>query len=607
MNIKHALVLAAAAGLCSSAMAQNDLRIAEVFGAGGNSGAPLNIDFVVLFNANATTARSLNGASLQYQSATGTTIAGTLPLPNVMIPPGQYYCVAVNFAPGANGSPVAYDYIAPSTAQQLSLAAGSGKVILASTTAATTGPTDPTVLDYVGYGTANAFEGAGAAPTLSATLAAFRGDMGCIDTNNNAADFTAAAPVVMNLSTPAHFCMGSFTDCNGNGIPDANEIAANPSLDCNNNGVIDSCELTTTTDCNGNGILDACEIAANPGLDCNHNGVLDSCDLVNTPFLDANQNGIIDTCETPGPGQDCNNNGVLDSWDLLVGALTDVNANGTPDACEGAAVFETAVNGTIQAAGARSGANGNAFLNVEGDINGTFASYGGLRFDLAPIAAQFDAAYGTANWHVTQAYLFLQQSNAAFTVSGNVRIYWSNNDALDFTPGNTTTQYANFATDLADREVVSDYAFTQGTGITIGTAQGNGTTESHLLFDENGTNSTGGTNAANEINSGGGQLTLALSPDQDFFVAATYAGRTNNTWTGPSLVVFAASNGGGTPCDPDVNQDGVSDQGDVDYLINVIAGGENPTGINPDFNQDGVADQGDIDALVNVIAGGPCP
>ncbi|MBI1189935.1 MAG: hypothetical protein GC200_04545 [Tepidisphaera sp.] len=65
--------------------------------------------------------------------------------------------------------------------------------------------------------------------------------------------------------------------------------------------------------------------------------------------------------------------------------------------------------------------------------------------------------------------------------------------------------------------------------------------------------------------------------------------------------------GGGPACDPDVNQDGVADQGDVDYLINVIAGGANPTNIEPDFNQDGVADQGDIDALVNVIAGGPCP
>ncbi|MBI1189939.1 MAG: hypothetical protein GC200_04565 [Tepidisphaera sp.] len=61
------------------------------------------------------------------------------------------------------------------------------------------------------------------------------------------------------------------------------------------------------------------------------------------------------------------------------------------------------------------------------------------------------------------------------------------------------------------------------------------------------------------------------------------------------------------PCNPDVNQDGVADQGDVDYLINVIAGGENPSGIDPDFNQDGVPDQGDVDALINVVAGGPCP
>ncbi|MBI1191272.1 MAG: hypothetical protein GC200_11400 [Tepidisphaera sp.] len=63
----------------------------------------------------------------------------------------------------------------------------------------------------------------------------------------------------------------------------------------------------------------------------------------------------------------------------------------------------------------------------------------------------------------------------------------------------------------------------------------------------------------------------------------------------------------GPTCDPDVNQDGVADQGDVDYLINVIAGGENPNNANADFNNDGVADQGDVDALINVIAGGACP
>ncbi|MFA6043432.1 MAG: DNRLRE domain-containing protein [Phycisphaerales bacterium] len=60
-------------------------------------------------------------------------------------------------------------------------------------------------------------------------------------------------------------------------------------------------------------------------------------------------------------------------------------------------------------------------------------------------------------------------------------------------------------------------------------------------------------------------------------------------------------------CDPDLNQDGNADQGDVDYLVNVVAGGPNDTGIDPDFNIDGNVDQGDIDALINVIAGGECP
>ena len=59
-------------------------------------------------------------------------------------------------------------------------------------------------------------------------------------------------------------------------------------------------------------------------------------------------------------------------------------------------------------------------------------------------------------------------------------------------------------------------------------------------------------------------------------------------------------------CDGDFNQDGNVDQGDVDFLINVIAGGGTSPFLSPDFNRDGNVDQGDIDALINVIAGGAC-
>jgi hypothetical protein len=60
-------------------------------------------------------------------------------------------------------------------------------------------------------------------------------------------------------------------------------------------------------------------------------------------------------------------------------------------------------------------------------------------------------------------------------------------------------------------------------------------------------------------------------------------------------------------CDGDYNQDGNVDQDDVAYLVNVIAGGANPSGRDPDFTRDGNVDQEDYVALVNVIAGGPCP
>ncbi|MBI1191286.1 MAG: hypothetical protein GC200_11470 [Tepidisphaera sp.] len=59
-------------------------------------------------------------------------------------------------------------------------------------------------------------------------------------------------------------------------------------------------------------------------------------------------------------------------------------------------------------------------------------------------------------------------------------------------------------------------------------------------------------------------------------------------------------------CFPDLNRDGAVDQGDVDYLINAVSGGDNPAGANLDLNSDDVVDQADVDVLVNVVAGAPC-
>jgi hypothetical protein len=100
-----------------------------------------------------------------------------------------------------------------------------------------------------------------------------------------------------------------------------------------------------------------------------------------------------------------------------------------------------------------------------------------------------------------------------------------------------------------------------------------------------------------------GVLTLAGVTALD---SGTYTCRAENA-CGSATSEATVLSVGESCCDPDVNQDGAVDQGDVDYLVNVVGGGDNPTGIDPDFNGDGATDQSDIDALVNVVGGGACP
>lgn len=82
------------------------------------------------------------------------------------------------------------------------------------------------------------------------------------------------------------------TDCNGNGIPDATEIASGAS-DVDQNGILDSCQ----TDCNANGLPDSYELGQNTVQDCNGNGRPDSCDIASGLSVDAAGNGVPDECE----------------------------------------------------------------------------------------------------------------------------------------------------------------------------------------------------------------------------------------------------------------------------------------------------------------------
>ncbi len=196
------------------------LVISQVYGGGGNTGAPVRNDYVELFNRG-TTAVALGGRSLQYASAAGnfnTSTAQLTDLPNATIPAGGYFLVGE--ASGANTAVplVSADFTDPTP---INMSAAAGKVALVSdTTPLNCGP-DATacaaasarIIDLVGYGTtATYFEGSGPAPAPSATTADVRADAGCTDTDQNATDFATGAVSPRNQATAANPCGGGGGD-----------------------------------------------------------------------------------------------------------------------------------------------------------------------------------------------------------------------------------------------------------------------------------------------------------------------------------------------------------------------------------------------------------
>ena len=210
MRIRRPAVLGAlcalvvlVAGATPAGAISTGLVISQVYGGGGNTGAQYTNDFVEIFNRGNSPV-SLSGWSLQYASATGTGALGAnagqlTELPDVTVAPGQYFLVQEGAGAG-NGSPLpAADVVDPTP---IAMAAGAGKVALVTGTASLgcNGGSTPCgaaevarIVNLVGYGNANFFEGAAAAPTLTNTTAAIRNADGCAETDDNGADFTAAA------------------------------------------------------------------------------------------------------------------------------------------------------------------------------------------------------------------------------------------------------------------------------------------------------------------------------------------------------------------------------------------------------------------------------
>lgn len=175
----------------------------------GGNGSTLNRDYVELFNASSQPV-NISGWSIQYSSATGTGLfAGNgIAALNGVMQPGQYYLVGL--ATAAIGAALPTVDATGTT----NMSGTAGKVVLVNTSAglACNGGSTPCnasqqaqIVDLVGYGSANYFE-TQAAPAITSSTALLRANNGCVDTNNNAADFSAATPAPRNSASPLSVC-----------------------------------------------------------------------------------------------------------------------------------------------------------------------------------------------------------------------------------------------------------------------------------------------------------------------------------------------------------------------------------------------------------------
>jgi predicted extracellular nuclease len=168
------------------------LVINEVYGAGGNSGAKYNADFVELYNPT-DVAISVAGDYIHYRSVGGGSGGAPAALTG-SVPAHGHYLVQMGTASATNGIALPTLDAGPFG---FTMAAGGGEVFLLDNSTAITASGDMTnvahVIDMVGANGSNAYE-TKAAGTATTTNSLQRSETG-VDTDNNSTDFSLQ-PVV---------------------------------------------------------------------------------------------------------------------------------------------------------------------------------------------------------------------------------------------------------------------------------------------------------------------------------------------------------------------------------------------------------------------------
>jgi predicted extracellular nuclease len=190
--------------VATAAFAAQPVRISQVYGGGGNSGAYYRYDYVELFNTSGA-AIDIGGWAIVYATSTSGTF-GSASNYRVVFPAGAtipacgYYLI--QNASGSNSAAAPLP-VAPDVTGTIAMSATACKIGLISS--GTSANCSTPFVDLVAVGASTqCWEGAGPTGATSNTKAAVRKQGGMQDTDNNSTDFLI---LDCNASLPIHSSM----------------------------------------------------------------------------------------------------------------------------------------------------------------------------------------------------------------------------------------------------------------------------------------------------------------------------------------------------------------------------------------------------------------